>query len=166
MTPVHKGPHNEKPSIGRIFNTSENAQKAILASKNCLASLKPGKVWRHHGPHGEMEIKGSLLLGDIPVAVLHFSPDDGSLLPKGLHGFSKGKEEIIDIVQKKLNEIAPQLSVLDGAEFREPESCWAVPLTNTGRIVGHLKVAADGSQILTEKKVADEIRHIEKSKEK
>jgi hypothetical protein len=119
--------------------------------------LVGGRVWRHRTPRGANEIKGSLTLDDSPVVVLHFSPEDGSVLPKGLHGLTEGRPEIIALIETRLQEIPQQLTVLDGAEFREPESCWAVPVAHQGRIVGHLKVSSDGTNILPDKKAAEEL---------
>ena len=99
------------------------------------------------------------MLDESAVVVLHFSPEDGSILPKGLDGLSEGKPDIISLVEARLKDIPQQISGLDGAEFREPESCWAVPVAHQGRIVGHLKVSSDGTRILEDKKATDEQRH-------
>ena len=155
--PGHKGPpppHERENQ--RAFNTPENALKAIATTRERLASLAPGKVWRHRAPHGEPEIKASLMLDGIAVVLLHFSPEDGSLLPKGLHAIREGKPEILSLVQSRLQEIPRKLTILEGAEFREPESCWAIPLACEGRIVGHLKVSADGATIIADKKAVED----------
>ncbi len=44
------------------------------------------------------------------------------------------------IHRKSLSGLGERLTVLEGAEFREPESCWAVPVVCEGRIVAHLKI--------------------------
>jgi hypothetical protein len=160
--PPHKPPHKHRDDDvrdreGRIFNTPENAASAVTTGRSCIKSLAPGKVWTMRAPHGELEIKGSLVLNDSPVIVLHFNPEDGSLLPKGLHGLSEGKPEIISQVQARLSHLLQQIAVLEGAEFREPESCWAIPVAHQGRIVGHLKVSSDGSTILPDRKAAEEL---------
>jgi len=98
---------------------------------------------------------------DKAVSLLHFSPEDGSLLPKGLHALSAGKSDVLAIVEAKLRQIPKEISVLDGAEFREPESCWAVPIAHQGRIVGHLKVSADSNTILPDRKATDELEELE-----
>ncbi len=96
------------------------------------------------------------MLEETAVLALHFSPEDGSLLPKGLHSIGEGKAEIPDVVQSLLHEIAKEIEALDGAEFREPESCWAVPLAYRNRIVGHLKVKGDGSEVVPDKKAVED----------
>jgi len=159
--PPHK--HHEHPphdrELRRALNTPENASKAVATSSASVNRLVSGRVWRHRAPHGELEIKGSLMLDDSAVVILHFSPEDGSILPKGLHGLSEGKPNIIALVETRLKHISRELKVLDGAEFREPESCWAVPLAHQGRIVGHLKVSSDGNRILPDNKAMEEQRH-------
>jgi hypothetical protein len=59
-----------------------------------------------------------------------------------------------------LKDAAQQLTVLDGAEFREPESCWAVPIAHQGRIVAHVKISSDGTRILPDKKAAEELGEV------
>lgn len=162
MTP-HKGPHEEKHkpehdhAAGRAFNTPENATKAVATGRACINKLLPGRVWNHRAPRGEFEIKACLMLADKPVSVLHFSPEDGSLLPKGLHALTAGKEDAVPKVEARLKTISEELSVLDGAEFREPEFCWAIPVAHQGRIVGHIKVSADGCEVVADRKTVDEL---------
>lgn len=150
-----KAPHDHESR--RAANTPENALRAVAAARECIVSLSVGKVWRHRAPHG-IEIKGALMLDGAAAVVLHFSPEDGSVLPKGLHGFSEGTPEVIALIESRLKDIPLQLSVLEGAEFREPESCWAVPLVCDGRIVAHIKASSDGSQIMPNKKATEELQ--------
>lgn len=141
----------------KALNTPENAMKAVEAGRACLQSLQPGAVWKHKAPHG-FEIKGALTLNNSPVVVINFSPEDGSVLPKGLHGYSEGTAEVIALIKNGLGDFPAKLSVLAGAEFREPESCWAVPLVVDGRIVAHIRVSSDGSNILPDKPAIDQIQ--------
>jgi len=162
VEPPHEkknGPHDRENRPA--FNTLANALKALETSRMCLKTLMPGKVWRHRGPHGETEMKASLTLDNVAVVVLHFSLEDGSLLPKGLHGISEGKPGVVSLIETRLKEIPQKLIVLEGAEFREPESCWAVPLAHEGRIVGHLKVSSDGTTILPDKRAAEDLDRAE-----
>lgn len=148
-------PH--KPGIDRACNTPENAMAAVTSSRNCLPLLQPGRAWLHQAPRGEYEIQGCLLLNGEPVAVLRFNPEDGNLLPKGLHALRPGQPNMVSVVESKLSKIAGELKALDGAEFREPEACWAVPLAHVGRIVGHMKVSADGASMLPDRKASEEM---------
>src|SRR5271170_2697767 len=150
-----KPPHDHVKN--RAYNTPENAMRAVATCRACLRALLPGKAWSNRAPHGEHEIKGVLMYEGKAVSLLHFSPEDGSLLPKGLHALSLGKSDALPIVEARLKQIPQEISVLDGAEFREPESCWAVPIAHQGRIVGHLKVSADSNRILPDRKATDEL---------
>ncbi len=161
--PHHHGPSHYPPE--RPFNTPENAMRSVATGKDCLALLVPGKVWYHRAPRGELDIKGALLLNELPVIVLHFNPVDGSLLPVGLHFFTEGGKEMLTQVESKLSGLVQNISVLDGAEFREPEFCWVVPVVHQGRIVAHLKVSSDGGNILPDKKAQDELYLFEHSTE-
>lgn len=138
------------------FNTMENASKAIDTARDALNRLTPGRIWKHEAPHGT-ELKGSLMYGDVHVAMVHFSGEDASVLPKGLHGLSQGTPEIMKQIESNLKTLAGQLKILEGAEFREPEECWAIPIAYQGRIVSHIKVSADGSALMADKKILKEL---------
>ncbi|MBS1999668.1 MAG: hypothetical protein JSS86_25270 [Cyanobacteria bacterium SZAS LIN-2] len=155
-TPPHLKLSPEERAAQRAFNTPDNAIKALASARESIRFLKPGKVWMKKSPRGEFEIKGSLMLEEFAALALHFNPEDGSVLPKGLHGLTEARPEIPDLVQAQLHAVAAELEVLDGAEFREPESCWAVPVAYRNRIVGHIKISADGSDVLADKKAMEE----------
>ncbi len=152
---ANNGPDDR--STGRAFNTPENATKAVATGRACISALVPGRVWNHRAPRGEFELKGSLMLDNKPVAILHFNPEDGSVLPRGLHALSAGNDDALLRVADRLKTIPQELTALDGAEFREPEFCWAIPLAHQGRIVGHIKVSADGEKVVADKKAVDEL---------
>lgn len=156
--PDHKKKVHHQESR-RALNTPENALKAVASARGCISSLAAGKVWKHRAPHG-IEIKGALTIDGSAVVILHFSPEDGSVLPKGLHGFSEGTPELISNIENRLKDYPEKLVVLEGAEFREPEACWAVPLVCDGRIVAHIKVSSDGTEIMPDKKASEEIQSL------
>lgn len=151
-----ENPTEEDQAAQRALNNPVNAVKAVAAARACIRFLTAGQVWTKTTPHGEVEIKGSLMLEEEAVLALHFSPEDGSILPKGLHGLSQGKPEVTGVVEALLPEITKEIEAMDGAEYREPESCWAVPVVYRNKIVGHLKVTADGSSVMPDKKAAQE----------
>jgi len=153
--PPHKKPGS---SESKAFNTMENASKAIDTARNALIKLTPGQVWKHEAPHGT-ELKGSLMQGELHVLMIHFNGEDASVLPKGLHGLSEGNPEIKKQIESKLIELPSHLKVLEGAEFREPEECWAIPIALDGRIVSHLKVSANGREVVADKKIAKELQN-------
>ncbi len=141
----------------RALNTEENAEKAFRTAGDALAALTAGKVWTHTSPHGEPEIKGALLHDGKPAVILHFSTEDGNILPRGLHSYSQASPELVSQVKESLAEYSSKLTVLEGAEFREPEFCWALPVAYKGRIVAHIKVSAQGDGIVPDKKAQEEM---------
>lgn len=152
--PPHKKP-DSSTSKGKAFNTVENASRAVDTARDALSSLTPGRVWKHQAPHG-VEIKGSLMQGDMHVAVIHFNGEDASVLPRGLHGLSEGKPEIFNKIEERLALLPVQMKALEGAEFREPEECWAIPIALAGRIICHLRVSADGRKLKPDLKIERE----------
>ncbi len=127
----------------------KNATVAISTAKRAKAYLTPGKVWLWTEPTGEKVIKAALLYEGIVVTVIHFNPLNGSLLPCGLHSaVFEVKNPQIESVKSTLPKIVSKIQVLDGAEFREPENAWAIPLAYDGMIIGHLKVYSDGTHIV------------------
>lgn len=156
--PLHGKPLSmEEKQARRACNTPENAIAAVTTGRTSLIRVQAGPVWTKCAPRGDYEIKGCLLLAGEPVVVLHFSPEDGSLLPKGLHALSAGRPEVSQLVEKQLSMIVSEVTVLDGAEFREPEFCWVVPVAHKGRIVGHLRVTADGTAVIADMRAKDEL---------
>lgn len=141
----------------RALNTEDNAEKAFRTAGDAIAQLTAGIVWTHTSPRGEPEIKGALLYEGKPAVVLHFSTEDGSILPRGLHSYSQPGAELIAQVKDNLPGFPSKLTVLEGAEFREPEYCWALPVAFKGRIVGHIKVSAQGDGIVPDKKAQEEM---------
>lgn len=139
------------------LNTVDNAELALSTARATLSKLVPGRAWVGTLPKGEFEIKGALLLENKPVVILKFSPEDGSLLPRGLHALGAGRADLLPVVESRLSGICAELDVLEGAEFRAPESCWALPLVHRGRIVSHIKVSGDGTAVLADKKALEEL---------
>jgi hypothetical protein len=152
----HKKAHHHS-NAHQEFNTPENAIKSVETCRSLLDALVPSKVWSHLTHHDEFDLKGSFALNEEIVLVLHFSPEDGSVLPKGLHGLGHAKPGVVENIQNKLEKIKSEIFALDGAEFREPESCWAIPIAYQSRIIGHMKVSANGERILADKKATEEI---------
>jgi len=129
-------------------NISDNAPIAVTTVKKAKMYFSMGKVSRITAPRGEIELKATVLYDETVVAVLHFNPEDGSLLPLGIRPAVYGTTSSIDKIKRNLPEIIHKLVVLQGAEYREHESSWIVPLAYHGMIVTHIKVYADGIHIV------------------
>lgn len=125
-----------------------NLQQAITTTNNLDKLLSAGKVWLMRSPAGEIEIKGGVLYQGAVVAVLHFNPLDGSVLPLGInpHTFQNSVE--INSVKSNLSSVIGNLKILPAAEFMEPEACWSFPVAIGNIIVAHIKVYYDGIHVM------------------
>ncbi len=125
-----------------------NASLAVATAKKAKSYLTAGKVWAVIGPRGETDIKAAILYDGTAVAVLHFNPEDGSILPLGVHPIVGMTTDQIENIKKEVPAIVEGLEVLDGAEYREPENAWVVPLAYKNMIIAHLKIYVDGIHII------------------
>ncbi len=125
-----------------------NLQQAITTTSNLNRLLSAGKVWLMRSPNGEIEIKGGVLYQGAIVAVLHFKPLDGRVLPLGInpHVFQNNIE--IGRVKSNLSAVIGNLKILRVAEFMEPEACWSFPVAIGNIIVAHIKIYYDGIHVL------------------
>jgi len=141
------------PSIGQIIPAKtllSNLPAAVTTVQKLTGQLTPGKVWIRRAPAGEVELKAGILYQGTVVAVLHFSPQDGSLLPLGIHPriYQIPASSIIQIIKNQLPHIIRELRILSAAEFREPEASWIFPVALGNTIVSHIKVYYDGIHIV------------------
>ena len=139
-----------QPQASRLLNGVQlkNASLAVATAKKAKPFLVAGRIWTMTGPRGEVEVKAAILYDGIAVAILHFNPADGSILPLGVHPVViKTTAQLVNI-KDNLPAIIRAIEVLDGAEYREPENAWVVPLAYRNMIVGHLKVYVDGIHIV------------------
>ena len=135
-----------------------NASTAVQTAHSLKALLKPGKVWISKTPRGEVVIKAALMYEGVPVGSLEFDPITGEILPKGYHPSTFNQKIPLEKVKHKVQEIIPKLSVLNGAEFRMPESCWVVPLAIDGKIVSHVKIFYDGKHVVPDYPLENELK--------
>jgi len=131
---------------------------AVAAVKKAKMYFSAGKVWSITAPRGEVELKATVLYDETVVAILHFNQTDGSLLPLGVRPAVYGTTSSIDEIKRNLPEIVRKLVVLQGAEYREPESSWIVPLAYHDMIVAHIKVYAGGIHIVPDYPANREMR--------
>jgi len=140
----------QTPSTGQAIpqlNTL-NISKVIEVAREARKYFTPGRVWTYQTPGGEVIIKAAILYQGVAVGALEFNPVDGSILPRGYHPHVFNPVVSLEIIKQKLPSIISNLNVLSGAEYREPEYCWAVPLSFEGKIVTHIKVYYDGIHIV------------------
>ena len=126
----------------------KNLPTAVTTVQKIGNQLTPGKVWTLQGPAGETEVKAGILYQGSVVAVLHFNPLDGSVLPLGIHPRVYQNTCQIQAVKSRLTTLIHELRILPAAEFREPEASWVFPVALGNTIVAHLKVYYDGIHIV------------------
>jgi len=127
-----------------------NLPAAVTTAQKITNQLTPGKVWIKRAPAGEIELKAGILYQGTVVAVLHFNPQDGSLLPLGIHPriYQIPAKNMIQVIKNQLPNIIRELKILSAAEFREPEASWVFPVALGNTIVSHIKVYYDGIHIV------------------
>ena len=146
------------PLPGIQQNLPGNAVTAVATARKMKAYLTPGNVWIMTAPRGEVEVKAAIIYDGMAVAVLHFNPQDGALLPLGIHPRAFGVNPPLETIKRTLPSIMGDLEVLNGAEYREPESAWIIPLAYKGMIVAHLKIYADGIHVVPDYPANQELR--------
>ncbi len=125
-----------------------NLHQAIKTTSNLNKLLYAGKVWLMRSPTGEIEIKGGVLYQGVVVAVLHFNPLNGKVLPLGIHPHLFQNNIEISRVKSNLSAVIGNLKILPAAEFREPEACWSFPVAIGNIIVAHIKIYYDGIHVM------------------
>ncbi len=145
--PPGPAPAPQAPNIPLAF--LQNASKAVSTAKAARPYFVAGKVWAIRAPGGEVILKAAIVYKGMAIGVLEFNPVDGTLLPKGYHPRIYTQDVPgFNIVKKSLPGIVSKIEVLDGAEFREPEASWVIPLAVDGMIVAHVKVYYDGIHVV------------------
>ena len=144
-----------QPPAPEVLN---NVLLAIKTAREARKFFTSWKLWKHVGPAGEVVIKAAVIYRGVAVACMDFDPLTGDVLPKGYHPINYEARLSLDDIRKELPAIIANLKVLDGAEFRDKERCWIVPLAYEGKIVAHVKVYHDGVHIVPDYPVDQEMR--------
>ncbi len=134
-----------------------NLQQAVLTTQKLNNLLSAGKVWFINAPAGEIEIKGAVLYQGSVVAVLHFNPLDGNVLPLGIKTSTFQNNVDISLIKSNLSSLTGNLKILPAAEFMEPESCWSFPMATGNIIVAHIKVYYDGIHVIQDYMASQEM---------
>ncbi|NPA47693.1 MAG: hypothetical protein GXO14_03480 [Thermococci archaeon] len=146
----------EPLSGGRVLRT-EDASKAVDLVRDALRFFRAGEPIVHRGPlvHADVPV----LYLDFAIDRVHYDPRTGAPSPKGnpVHVRIEGDlrpDEIIESVEKALKEAR----VIDACEFRGPEDCWVVPVAWKSFIIMHVRVSADGSELIPDYGLTEEVR--------
>jgi len=143
--PIRRAPIGES----RILK-QEDAKKAIELVKQALPFFRAGEpiVYPDH-------VDVPVLYLDFAIDGIHYDPRTKSPRPKGApyHG-----EPSTGGARERVDEILGEARVIEGAEFREPEDCWIVPVAWKSFIILHVRVSADGSELIPDYHLTEEVR--------
>jgi len=96
---------------------------------------------------------------NVAVDRFHHDPKTESPLSQGLPGVGCGEIDPVK-VKDRAGEILKEPRVLEAAEFRKPENCWVVPVAWRSFIVIHVRVSADGKELIPDYRLMEEVmRH-------
>ena len=105
-----------------------------------------------------MVAKAALVYQGVAVGTLEFDPASGEILPCGYQPRTFRAAISTNAIKQELPSIIANLKVLNGAEYRDPERSWLVPLSYNSRIVAHMKVYYDGVHIVPDYHANQEMR--------
>jgi len=157
VTPVSPPGHPSLPSgmagtpIVQTMPTEmllSNLQQAVATAEKLNQLLRQGKVWTRRAPAGEMEIKAGILYHGAVVAVLHFNPLNGNVLPLGISPNTYQSSTQLQVIKSRLSSLIAKLKIQPLAEFIAPEACWSFPVATGNIIVAHIKVYYDGIHVV------------------
>ena len=94
-----------RPLSGTQQNLPGNAVTAVATARKAKAYLTPGNIWIMTAPRGEVEVKAAIIYDGTAVAVLHFNPQDGALLPLGIHPRVFGVTPPLETIKRTLASI-------------------------------------------------------------
>ncbi len=137
------------------------AAKAIETVKNALPYIIAGPPLVHRGPRGDIGI-------DIPIMYHGFALDRIHIDPRTLSPSPKGRPARVFLghvsepnyarLRQVAEEVVKELRVVEAVEFREPEDAWVVPLAWKLYIVAHVKVSRDGTELIPDYPLTEEVR--------
>ncbi|ACS33753.1 Conserved hypothetical protein [Thermococcus gammatolerans EJ3] len=128
----------------------EEAEKAVELVRQALSFFRAGEPIVHPD-HVDVPV----LYLDFAIDRVHYDPRTGNPSPKGAHPHTEPRAEG---ARERIDEVLKEAHVLEGAEFREPEDCWVVPVAWKSFIILHVRVSADGSELIPDYHLTQEVR--------
>ncbi len=144
-------------SQGEDFPLVDRAARAINTAKAALPYLTLGMPLISRGPEGSLHVDLPLMYNGFAVDRVHFDPLHMSLSPKGRPVRIYGSVDVSAII-KRVEDLLSGMEVLEGAEYREPENAWAVPVVWRKLIVAHIKVRDGSWSIVPDYALTEELR--------
>ena len=143
--PIRRGPLRESRTL-----KPEDAQRAIELVKEALPFFRAGEPIVHPD-HVDVPV----LYLDFAIDRVHYDPRTGNPSPKGAPPHTEPSPEG---ARESVENALKEARVLDGAEFREPEDCWVVPVAWRGFIIFHVRVSRDGKELIPDYHLTKEVR--------
>ncbi len=137
------------PRESRVLN-NEDAKRAIELVRQAIPFFRAGEPLLR-ADHVDVPV----MYMDFAIDCIHYDPRTRNPAPKGAppHGAMEYED-----ARDRIDEVIGDSEVLDGAEFREPEDCWVVPVAWEGFIIFHVRVSADGSELIPDYHLTEEVR--------
>ncbi len=134
------------------------ASVAIATVKKALPYMSFASPIIRYGPGGEVGVDIPLVYQGVAIDRVHYDPLSGTPSPKGRPARASGIKVSKDEILNRVSEVIKELRVIEAAEFRDPESAWAVPLAWKSIIVAHVKVTYSGDSIVPDYGLTEELR--------
>ncbi len=150
----------QPPARGSKYRSIDlsNAGKAVETVRASIPYLTPAVMVRV-GPAGDLCVEAALLYGGLALDKVHYDIILDSPSPKGRPAcvFEQVKPDI-NHIKEVMEGVLRGAQAVEAAEFREPESCWAVPIAWKNLIIAYVKVSEDGSELVYDLGITDEVR--------
>jgi len=143
--PIRRAPERKS----RVLKP-EDAEKAVELVRQALPFFRAGEpiLTPDH-------VDVPVLYLDFAIDRVHYDPRTGNPSPKGAPPHAEPRA---DDARERIDEVLKEAYVLEGAEFREPEDCWVVPVAWKSFIILHVRVSADGSELIPDYHLTQEVR--------
>ena len=129
-----------------------NARKAIETVEMAISYMQLGPFIRRM--RGKvMEVNVPLMYNGFVLDEIHINPETGEPSPKGCPVAVP-----IECQIRELQPILENLHAIHAVEFRLPENAWVVPLAWKEYIVAHVRVSADGKELMPDYRLTEEVR--------
>lgn len=135
----------------------ECASRAIETVKAALLhNHRPPLIM--YGPAGEVHVDVPLMYHGLALDRVHYDPGLRAPSPKGRPARAWGVRVDAGEVKAVMESVLKEVRVIDAVEYREPEAAWAVPLAWRNIIIAHIKVSHDGSELIPDYGLTEEVR--------
>ncbi len=150
--PIRRGP----PGESRVVSV-EDARRAVKIVGEALKFFTPGAPIVHRGPMIHVDVP--VLYLDFAIDRIHYDVRVSQPSPKGNPAHSPDVRDInTEEIMRRTEEVLAESRVLRACEFREPEDCWIVPVAWKSFIIMHVRVSADGSELIPDYGLTEEVR--------